>query len=116
MAIKEWTQSAQQYAASNRWDCANVSVIPASASGEDLMLAGLKSRLHTKHLAGKMVSRVMFKKGLTQSFAAYFRMRLTCTQRCPPHVGFKGCGLRVPGSEVRDTALKAGLIGSMGPV
>jgi len=32
------------------------------------------------------------------------------------NVRFKGSVLRVPGSEVQDTALKAGFIGSIGPV
>ena len=65
------------------------------------MQAGSKSRLHTKHLAGKMVSSVMLKNDLAQSGAADFRMRFRCTLGFPPDVVFKGSELRIARSELR---------------
>jgi hypothetical protein len=70
IAAKELTQSGQQKEASNRCDSANVSVISVAAFVDcpmpDVVPAGSKSRLHTKHLAGNTVSRTILKNGLAQ--------------------------------------------------
>jgi hypothetical protein len=63
--VRAFTQSEQQKEVNSRQDSANGSVISrptfSSCSFSELLMADLKSRLHTRHLGGKTASRKMLK-------------------------------------------------------